>query len=211
VQAEAVESCQRGFIAFVLSSAVLEEVMNKRKSLVACIVFTGILSASAAMAQESRRVGPPVPCPHPITITINGGSTPPTPDPADFGAGANVIGSVWNQTATDKHFGHTFHFPAPGRECCIMTSGTLRVTVKALQGGPKGSPTSANDSINVMSSGVNFGQQQPWLNGVATGATTTLTFTIPPNILAKGQFSLYVQDDTAVVSAQLILSGCCLK
>lgn len=185
--------------------------MNQPKYLVASIVLTGILSASLAMAQEDRKPGPPVPCPHPITITINAGSAPPTPDPADFAAGSNVAGSVWNQTATDKHFGHTFHFPAPGKECCIMTSGTLRVTVKALQGGPKGSPTSANDSVNVMSSGVGFGQQSPWLNGVVTGATTTLTFPIPANILAKGQFSLYVQDDTAVVSAQLVLTGCCLK
>ena len=93
-----------------------------------------------------------------------------------------------------------------------MTSGTLRVNVKALQGGPRGSATSANDSISIISGGVVVSQQSPWYTtGVATGATATLTFTIPANILAKGEFSLYAEDDTAVVSAHLTLSGCCLK
>lgn len=185
--------------------------MYQKKSLVAGIVLTGLLSAGLVMGQEVRRPGPPVPCPHPITITINAGSSAPTPDLTQFPAGSNVAGSVWNQTAINKHFGHTFHFPAPGRECCIMTSATLRVTVKALQGGGKGSPTSANDSISILSGGVVALQQSPWLNGVATGATTTLSFNIPANVLATGQFSLYAEDDTAVVSAQLVLTGCCLK
>ncbi len=185
--------------------------MNQKKSLVAGIVLTGLLSAGLVMGQEVQRPGPPAPCPHPVTITINAGSAAPAPDLTQFPAGSNVAGSVWNQTAINKHFGHTFHFPAPGRECCIMTSATLRVTIKALQGGRKGSPTSANDSISILSGGVSVLQQSPWLNGVATGATTTLSFNIPASVLATGQFSLYAEDDTAVVSATLVLTGCCLK
>jgi hypothetical protein len=188
-----------------------EEIMYQKKSLVAGIVFAGLLSAGLAMGQEVRKPGPPVACPHPVTITISAGSAAPTPDLSQFPAGTSVAGSVWNQTMANKHFGHTFHFPAPPKECCVMTSGTLRVTLKALQTGSKGSSSSANDGVNIFSGGVSVMGQTPWPNGAVAGATTTLSFTIPASVLATGEVNLYVQDDEAVVSATLVLTGCCLK
>lgn len=187
--------------------------MNLGKSLVTSIVLTGILSAGVVMAQEERASAAPVRCPHPVTITLTGGRTPPTPDPAEFPRGVNFAGSVWNQTAADRHFGHTFHFAAPPKECCLMTSGILKVTVRALQPAPQGtSGASVNDMVYVVSRGVVVGAgQQPFVNGATPNQTKTLTFTIPASVLATGEVSFYIEDDTAAVSAELILSGCCLK
>jgi hypothetical protein len=168
-----------------------------------------------AAAQDARSIDyPAVACPRPMTLILNGANAAPQPLNTDLGGTLypGTVGSQWNQTATDKQFGHTFRFPAPGRECCVMTSGVLTVRVKALQGGGPKSSTSANDSVNLVSNGVVIQQQQPWNNsGVATGAVATLTFNVPANVLATGNVSLYVQDDTGVLSADLALRGCCVK
>ncbi len=89
--------------------------MNVKSSLTASIVLTSLLVAGSAFAQEQRIAGPPIPCPHPVTLTIAAPPpTPPTPLPDGFAPGltAAVAGSVWNQTAVNKAFGHTFRFPA---------------------------------------------------------------------------------------------------
>ncbi|HEX7191141.1 MAG TPA: hypothetical protein VF381_06155 [Thermoanaerobaculia bacterium] len=168
--------------------------------------------ATAAVAQERVPVQPPVFCPHPIVLDIQGEKSPPTQDPADLPASIIPLtaGSVWNQTAINKSFADTFHFKLPG-ECCVWTKGTLTIEVKALQGGPAGSSTSANDGVTVFSNKVMIPPQaSPWSAGVATGATKTLTFNIPAPALAHGEVSFYVEDDTAVVWAHLHLEGCCI-
>lgn len=175
------------------------------------------LAAVTALAQvPEERIASPValPCPHPTSITLHGQNAAPAPDPADFPPAVVplVAGSQWNQTAINKQFGHTFHFPAPGKECCLMTSGKLTVRVKALQGGGPKTSTSANDGFTLFSHGVAISSQAPWnTTGVATGAIATLTFIIPPNVLAQGMVSIYGEDDSAFVSADLTLQGCCLK
>jgi len=174
--------------------------------------------AGALAAQEARIDLPGHPCPHPVRIVIEGEKHPPTPDPAAFGSTLFplVTGSQWNQTAVNKAFGTTFHFPAPGqgKECCLMTEGTLVVTLKALQGGGINSPTSWNDDIVVFSPLTNkFWNKRAWsqTNAVNTGDTETLTIPIPASALQTGIVNLYVEDDTAVVSAHLELKGCCLR
>jgi len=154
---------------------------------------------------------PAVTCPHPITLDIQGEKSAPTPDPADLPAGAVATGSVWNQTAVNKHFAHTFHFKKEG-ECCAWTKGTLTMEVKALEGGPAKSPTSANDAVSVYSNKVLVPPEvSPWINGVSTGNTTTLTWNIPVSVLNRGEVSIYVEDDTAVVWAHLHLEECCIR
>jgi hypothetical protein len=49
-----------------------------------------------------------------------------------------------------------------------------------------------------------------WPNGATTGQIETLTFQIPCKYLTNGHLSFTVQDDTAVLSATLSLSRCCL-
>ncbi len=152
------------------------------------ILAVAALAAFAVHGQELRP-GPPVPCPHPVTLTIIGASSPPAPDPADFGPtlAPGVVGSQWNQTAINRHFGHTFHFISPGKECCLMTSGKLTIKVKALQGGSKGSSTSANDGFTLISQGVSVSGQAPWnTTGVTTGTIATLTFNVPASVLGRG-------------------------
>jgi hypothetical protein len=174
---------------------------------------------AAAAPQDVRSVDAivaPVACPRPVTLVINGASGAPQPLNTDLGPTLypGTVGSQWNQTAADKHFGHTFRFaaPLPGRDCCLMTWGVLTVRVKALQGGGPKSSTSANDSFNLVSNGIVIQQQQPWNNGgVSTGAIATLTFNVPANVLATGNVSFYAQDDSAVLTADLSLRGCCLR
>ncbi|HEV2719250.1 MAG TPA: hypothetical protein VG323_04460 [Thermoanaerobaculia bacterium] len=191
--------------------------MNTSKWLAMFVIFLVIVST--AVAQEERRIlATPLPCPHPIALTITAPPpSPPTLDPHDFlgTLGTAVAGSVWNQTQPNKGFGHSFHFPAPlpGKDCCLMTKGTLIVTVKALQGGPKGSSTSANDFVEVVQAGHSVPglAQQPFPNGATTGQIATVTIQIPQNILSTGVVSFYVEDDCAVLKAELRLEGCCLK
>lgn len=185
-----------------------------KKTFIATLMLIA-LAATLAAQQEERRPFPGHPCPHPITITIKGETQAPTPDPGAFGSTLYplVSGSLWNQTAVNKAFGTTFHFPAPPKECCLMTKGTLVLTLKALQGGGINSPTSWNDNLVVFNGSNKFYNVRVWpqASSVATGATETLTINIPPSVLATGFFSLYVEDDTAVVRAHLTLEGCCLK
>src|SRR5688572_20714269 len=167
-------------------------IMFRKTLTLACVL---VLSHSL-LAQEAiqRRAYPdpvkPTPCPHPYSQTLNGGPTGPSSFvAAEFPANlqSGITGSVWSQTQADKHFAHTFRIPGKG-ECCIATSATLTVTLKALIGGGAGSPTSVNDAVHVFSGGaiVPGLSQQPWLSGVATNATTTVTIQIPANVLATG-------------------------
>lgn len=188
----------------------------------AFVLSFALVVSQPLFAQEAlqRRPVPdvavkPVPCPHPYARTLTGGSGASTPVLSEFPATyhAAIAGSTWNQTQTDKHFAHTFRFPSPG-ECCIATGATLRVTIKALNSGQPGGSAANNDAVHVFSGGavVPGLSQQPWLtSGVSAGTVTTVTFQIPANVLATGMVSFYVQDDTAVQSAQLELTGCCLR
>ena len=174
------------------------------------LLVLSVLVATVAAAQE-RMPAPQVYCPHPIVLDIKGESSPPTQDPADLPA--NLIpltaGSVWNQTAIDKAFAHTFHFKLPG-ECCIWTKGTLTMEVKALESGPNKS-TSVNDGVTVFGNKVIVPPQvSPWTTAVHAGDTRPLNFNIPAGVLAHGMVSFYVEDDTAVVWAHLHLEGCCI-
>lgn len=156
--------------------------------------------------------GPVMPCPYPYNQTFTSGPQA-TPIAAQFPAGlqAAIAGSVWNHTAINRQFGHTFSFPSQ-RECCLITSGKLEVTIKALQGGGANSSTSANDAVHVIVNGASATYQQPWLTtGVATGDTQPVYFTLTAAQLASGNISIYVQDDSAVVSARLTVSGCCTR
>jgi hypothetical protein len=181
-----------------------------------------ILAAGTALAQQERRAAeapilPPtkvVPCPFPYSQTFTA-PPPATPTPVVSAfppaLQAAIAGSVWNQTAANKHFGHTFRFPSE-RQCCLITSGKLEVKIKALQTAPKNGSGSANDAVHAIANGAIFASQQPWLNtGVTAGATTTVTFPLNAQQLAGGTISFYVQDDASVISAKLTVSGCCIR
>ena len=138
--------------------------------------------------------------------------------PAIWSALENPATNQFNQTVPNQFFAYTFKFLAwtnSGKECCRCIDGaTLTVKVKALQGWPPNSPTSANDGIDVYSSlapGPSHlvAGQLIWPNGATTGQIETLTFQIPCKYLGS-TLSIALQDDTAALSAQLSLSRCCL-
>jgi hypothetical protein len=175
-------------------------------------VILAALAASSALAQERPILIQETRCPFPTTLSIPGG-TVAAPVVSEFPAGTAtaIAGSVWNQTAPNKAFGHTFHFPATPGECCLMTKGTLTVTFKALQDASQGGANAGNDGATLYSGHTVVAQQQIWPGTASAGATTTLTFPLGANALASGLLSLYVQDDTAVLKAELVVEGCCLS
>lgn len=173
-------------------------------------VLVSAVAAGPVAGQTDRQIVQPAPCPSPITLNLTAGPpSAPTPVASEFAAGMNVAGSVWNQAAPNKHFGHTFRFPAI-KECCLMTKGVLTIRIKALQPGPKNSPSSGNDGIAIVSGGIVKSSQSAWPNGNPPN-TAPITINIPPQVLSTGLVSFYVQDDTAVLSAQLQLTGCCIR
>lgn len=182
------------------------------KKLITAVALLTLSTAAPLVAQERAAISPQpvVACPHPISVTLKG-PNPPAPDPGDFGKLYPAVkGSEWNQTAIDKAFGTTFHLPRRG-ECCVWTSATVTLTIKALQGGAFNSASSGNDGINILSQGTSVAGTPAWPNGCHTGDTRTVSISVPASALAQGQFSLYVQDDTAVVDATVQLQGCCIR
>jgi len=184
-----------------------------KNSLITNALLAVCLVAVAASAQEVRPSTEQVACPFPVTLHLSGGpSGAAAPVLSQFPAPLRPLigGSVWNQTAADKQFGHTFRFNPMTKECCMWTSGLLTLHLKALVGGPSNS-TSVNDGVNVYVGGVQVGAKTPWTSTVVRGATTTITFPLTASNLASGFVSFYVEDDTAVVSAELDLKGCCIR
>ena len=179
------------------------------------------LAPAATVAQtEAGRTAVPLvlpgssmPCPQPISLKLTRGGPgvhPAQPDPADFG---NSPGGSYNQTSINQWFRDTFHFQTSHSKCCQFKDGKLTVTFKALQGGPANSPTSANDDAGVWYNNAPL----PGSNGrifpgaVPTGAVTTITYNVPAGIIASGKVSFFAEDDTAIQSATLEISGCCLE
>lgn len=175
-----------------------------------------LLTASSVMAQTPARVDKLIPCPYPDSSTISapasGASTfvpseyPPSLPPL-------IAGSVWNQPGADKAFGYTFRYRLPNpHECCAITGGRLVINIKALQNATSvTSPDAGNDGINVYVAGAQVGAATPWLGGANAGATKTVTIALPASAFTNGFISFYVQDDTAVQSAQLQIDRCCIK
>lgn len=196
--------------------------MYRRLALILVLIAA---AAAALYAQQGRRPGeaeplpyvPNVPCPHPVARTLTAPPpSPPVRSATDFSGtlGTATANSAWNQTNPNQGFGHTFDIPAAGNECCIWAKATLIVKVKALQAGAAGTNgASVNDWVQLVKNGswVVGSGQQPFAGGATVGQTATVTIAVPPSVLSSGVVSFYVQDDTAVQSAELRLEGCCLK
>lgn len=177
----------------------------------AFLLTAGSVFAQGVSAGEGRGPDQSRPCssfPPTQVITSQG---PATPVVSEFRADQQLLipGSTFGHTQVNKSFGHTFSFKKPS-ECCVYTSGTLTVDIKALSSGPPGSSTSANDGMALMSGGAAVAASQtPWSapTGVIANALKTITFTVPANVIATGMVSFFVQDDTSVLKAVLTLGG----
>ncbi|HEX8492545.1 MAG TPA: hypothetical protein VF658_06860 [Pyrinomonadaceae bacterium] len=131
---------------------------------------------------------------------------------------------------SNRKFLHTFQWKRPGR-CCEITRAVLTVKMKSNQVGHK-PPTSdaGNDGIVILHMGsvvlpysqLVYSAPAPLLNSFPTpaypfpvGQPSTKQWTITGTALSNmNQFqrlSIYVQDDTTVLSATLQIWGCCLS
>jgi hypothetical protein len=178
------------------------------------------LSPGATIAQDGKVLCPnPLP---PVTMT-RGGTTAATPDIADFPTGL-LTGMTYNQTSNNQIFRGTIHFRKPSTKLCCQFNtlprsgfyGKLTVRYKALEGGPKGSSTSYNDSGGLVYLGHSVPGQVGWIYpqgpSVTTGQIAVHTYYLSAAIVQSGEVSFAVQDDTAVVSATLeVPGGCCLQ
>jgi hypothetical protein len=200
----------------------LETTVIMRKLFIISALFIGLMAASKVPAQEDRAttIGhepiidiPVVRCPFPEVLRFPGG-TVASPVLTEFPPAVRPVigGSIWNQTVADKAFGHTFRYPVTTpNECCVITSGELIINLKALQTALPGvNGASGNDGVNVYSGTALVVGHVPWTSGVTAGTVKTVTFPIAATFLTGGLLSFYVQDDTAVTSATLIITRCCL-
>lgn len=162
-----------------------------------------------------------MPCPHPFTsVQARGGHMATTPSSQDFPKD-KLTSKTYNGTQINQNFGDTFSLKQTGK-CCEYNAGTLTVTYRALQGGCKGSSTSANDAGGLIYHGAGVAGSSgfiPWhwhnspgcAQYVSTGDVVTVVYTVPANIVASGRVSFSEEDDTAVVSATLRVTGCCVN
>ena len=178
------------------------------------------LAPGATIAQDEKVLCPnPLP---PVTMT-RGGTVAATPDIADFPSGS-LTGMMYNQTSDNKIFRDTIVFRKPSTKLCCQLGtlprsgfyGKLTVRYKALDGGPKGSSTSYNDSGGLVYQGHGVPGQSGWIypqgSFVTTGQIAVHTYYLSAAIVQSGRVSFAVQDDTAVVSATLeVPGGCCLQ
>lgn len=155
------------------------------------------------------------PCPQTITLTAAAPSAasphspdfPPTPS-------AQWIESNFGGTQINRLFRHTFKLGKfCEKKCCELYKGKLEITVKALSNGQNNqSPDAGNDSISIWKNGSVQHWQYIWPNsGVAAGTQQTIVLPIMASWLDGCRLSFQVQDDTAVLSAKLVLAGCCVN
>ncbi|HEY0005903.1 MAG TPA: hypothetical protein VGB17_14065 [Pyrinomonadaceae bacterium] len=190
----------------------------------AALIATFLLGAVSALAQERKipmgeEVALPVKggCPKPIALTLN--ATTPNVINTDFNAVQLAAPrAVLNDPLSDKSFLYSFRWISEQR-CCEITKAVLTVKLKANQPGQsKTSSDAGNDGIAIMHAGsVVLPFSEPvyssWPFSVGQTATKTwnLTGAALSNLNSTGTLSLYVQDDTSVVSATLQIYGCCLS
>lgn len=225
---------RRRFYCLLNQRQLMEKIMKIRNLIIAIALLTSLLGTGLGQTREERKDDDKehsLPCSQQKQVINGQGPTgkvnldrsdfPDNMSPTTWTGLENPATNQFNQTKTDQFFAYTFKFPgwpsSNGKECCRCTEGaTLTVKFKALQGGGPNSSSSWNDDVVVYSSLApgpthQVVGQRIWSGTVVTGQTETLTFKIPCKFLANGHLSILVEDDTAVVSAELSLSRCCLE
>jgi hypothetical protein len=207
---------------------------SSRRGALLAMAAASLFAGGAAQAQDATaaeaRVAPAaggqgMACPHPVNITVSRNSGAASPDVSMFpaayqsgGLNGGLAGSVFNQTAINKWFGHTFKIPQSKQLCCQYREARLVVTYKSLGNASNdGSrvywgPGGANHIVaqGMDAAGHIWAPSAGAPAGNVAGQTVTHTFVIPANVVATGSFSLWAQDDTAVTSVRMTVTGCCV-
>ncbi len=161
---------------------------------------------------------PRLKCPDPSIVVINSGT--PHYDPSEF-SNAQKAGAIntFNSTATNKRFLHTIRWE-PKRKCCQVLKARLVVKMKSnSRGGSINSPDAGNDNISIVHNGgtailgerIYSDHTFPIPNGTPAVKKWTLSGSQLDWLNTANKLSLYIQDDTSVVSIKLKLWVCCLS
>lgn len=170
---------------------------------------------------EERQASPDMhgdakkPCPKTIVLKAPPPNTT-TPYAPDFPStpGAPWIEPNFNGTTPNRHVRHTFQWGGcKQNKCCEVYKAKLVVTVKALMNGQSHESRDAgNDSISIWKNGsVQHWQYLYNPTPVSAGTVKTLTIPVQPSWLDGCRLSFQVQDDSAVLDAKLVVTGCCVK
>jgi hypothetical protein len=184
------------------------------------------MSVGIGFAQEDRAM-PGIAgkeCPRPFITHTKQIQPLPSFNPQDMPTWGTHANQGVGGTKVNTWSGVSFDWRKQIDQCCLVTNARLTVTFKALQVSSCGPPTpstSANDQWSIVSgaavtSGVNWVSGPhpapgsfwcPGLPGVTT-ATAVVDVT-NPSVLNSGHFSVFVEDDTEIVSASLVITECC--
>jgi hypothetical protein len=191
----------------------------------ASLLFACFLLAATSARSQERKIQPgneaqliaKSPCPRPIALTLS--ATTPNVVNADFNATQLGMPRAWlNDPGINKGFLYTFQ-PIRDEKCCEITSAILTVKLRANQAGQAQTGSDAgNDGIAIMFLGSSvppFSEPvySSWPFPVGQTATKTwnLTGAALAHLNATHRLSIWAQDDSAVLSATLQLSGCCVN
>jgi hypothetical protein len=156
-----------------------------------------------------------VACPNPFRITLD--ATVPYADSADFLPRFTSYQTALGYTGNNKVYAHTFVWK-PNSKCCKVTSAVLTVKMKSNSAGTAGGADAGNDSIAVTAPGgasvLPFAEKVysnfPFPKGTLSTKTWNITGPSLDKLNTANTLSFVVEDDTSVLSATLVLTGCCL-
>lgn len=161
---------------------------------------------------------PRLKCPDPSVLIIN--SSTPYFDPSEFSneQKSNAIDTL-NSTAKNKKFLHTIRWE-PKRRCCQVLKARLVVKMRSnSRGHSLKSSDAGNDHIHlVKNGGTSIVGERIYSNHtfpIPTGTNATKKWVLTGSQLdwlnTNHKLSIYIQDDTSVVSIKLKLWICCLS
>jgi hypothetical protein len=192
---------------------VKDHLRNLGLVLATALFSATVLTPSGVLGQAGAQQ-----CPKPQHISLTQAAGAATPVLANFPTIPCSAGFEPNfgGTTLDRCVRHTFSFPPPSELCCQCVEGkhnTLTLRYKALQGGPAGSASSANDTFAIFSNGLAIsGTSHALYSGaVTTGQIGTKTIRLKCSWLTNNQLNFLIQDDTSLISATLNVNACCVK
>lgn len=165
---------------------------------------------------------PTTPCPVPFTLTKTGpGPDISPPDAGDFGSGSIYTNATFGSiglSSVPSFFGATFRLPKLP-PCCtydIPSTATLTVVYFArIPTGTVGGANSSNDTGGLVENGTFVPGSYGFIgtNGGTAPAlwsgSKTVIYNVPSSVLNSTTVSFQASDNATVVSAKLIINGCC--
>jgi len=176
------------------------------------IIILGLLSLKGVEAKKIR-----IPCPAPWIPIFKAPAILTTPYSSDFTHlhyGNSCVQSVGNISHANCPVKMTFRWEPPTK-CCQVLKGKLILKVKALQKGYSHHDGKAgNDTIKIVKNGSTLYNHYIYDSSdfpFNKGYQKTISINITTQMTQGNRVSAYIEDDTGVKKAKLILRACCVK